>query len=126
MVKKANLSGEFQINLAFFRHLQTLTAVNYQIDFAVIKQGRARHSVTFAAGTKIDIPEKVSKMSATDSAEQSILCKSSAITSTSAGTCESEENVSSLLVVESQGVHTITKPPVLDKPSTDKGGSNCK
>ena len=77
--------------------------------------------MSFAAGTKIDIPEKLPKLSATDSGEQSLQCKSSAIPSTSAGTCESAENVSSLLVVESQGVDSITTPPVLDKPSTDKG-----
>ena len=124
MVKKANLSGEFCINLAFFRHLQTSTAVNYTIDFAVIKQGRARCSVTFAAGTKMDIPEKVAKMSATDSSEQSILCKSSALPSTSAGTCESEQNVSSLLAVQSEAVHTISKPPVVETPSTHEGLAN--
>ena len=121
LVKKANLSGDFRINLAFFRHLQTSTAVNYEIDFAVIKQCRARHSVSFAAGTKIDIPEKLPKLSDTDSVEQSLQCKSSTIPSTSAGTCESAENVSSLLAVESEGVDSITTPPVLDNPSTHKG-----
>ena len=121
LVKKANLSGDFRINLAFFRHLQTSTAVNYEIDFAVIKQCRARHSVSFAAGTKIDIPEKLPKLSDTDSVEQSLQCKSSTIPSTSAGTCESAENVSSLLAVESECVDSITTPPVLDNPSTHKG-----
>ena len=121
LVKKANLSGDFQINLAFFRHLQTSTAVNYEIDFAVIKQCRARHSVSFAAGTKIDIPEKLPKLSDTDSVEQSLQGKSSTIPSTLAGTCESAENVSSLLAVESEGVNSITTPPVLDNPSTHKG-----
>ena len=120
-VKKANLSGDFQINLAFFRYVHTSTAVNYDIDFAVMKQGRARRSVTFAAATNIDIPEKLPKLSGTDSGEQSLQCKSSAIPSTSAGTCESVEDVSSLLAVQSQGVHSITTPPVVDNPSTDKG-----
>ena len=121
IVKKANLSGDFRINLAFFRHVHTSTAVNYEIDFAVIKQGRARCSVTFAAPTNIDIPEKLAKLSATDSGEQSIQSKSSAIPSTSAGTCESVEEVSSLLAVESECVHSIATPPVVDNPSADKG-----
>ena len=66
----------------------------------------------------------MAKMSATDSGEQSILCKSSALPSTSAGTCESEQNVSSLLVVESEGVHTITRPPVVETLSTHEGLGN--
>ena len=77
--------------------------------------------MTFAAATNIDIPEKLAKPSGTDSGEQSLQCKSSAIPSTLAGTCESVEDVSSVLAVESQGVHSITTPPVVDNPSTDKG-----
>ena len=40
--KKANLSGKFRVNLAFFRHLHRSKCVKYDLDFAEIKQGRAR------------------------------------------------------------------------------------
>ena len=40
--KKANLTGKFRVNLAFYRHLQRSKSVNYDLDFAIIKQGRAR------------------------------------------------------------------------------------
>ena len=121
MVKKANLSGNFWINLAFFRHVHTSTAVNYEIDFAVIKQGRARRSVSFAAGTNIDLPQKLAKRSGTDSEQKSLLCKSSAIPSTSAGTSQSVEDVSSLIPVESEGADSITTPSVIENQSTVKG-----
>ena len=40
--KKANLSGKFRVNLAFYRHLHRSKCVMYDLDFAIIKQGRAR------------------------------------------------------------------------------------
>ena len=121
MVKKANLSGNFWINLAFFRHVHTSTAVNYVIDFAVIKQGRARSSLNFATGRNIDVPGKLPKLSATHSGQKSLLCKSSAIPLSSAGTSETAEDVSSLIPVESESVHSIPTPSVIENPSTVKG-----
>ena len=41
-VKKANLSGMFRVNLAFYRNINTSKCVDYNIDFVAIKQGRAR------------------------------------------------------------------------------------
>ena len=41
-VKKANMSGMFKVNLAFFRNINTPKCVDYNIDFADIKQGCAR------------------------------------------------------------------------------------
>ena len=121
MVKKANLSENFRINLAFFRHVHTSTAVNYEIDFAVIKQGRARRSVSFAMATDIDVPQKLAKLSGTESGEKSLPCKSSAIPSSSAGTSESVEDPSSVIPVQSEGADSIPTPSVLEKTSTVKG-----
>ena len=47
VVKKANLAGHFRVNLAFFRHVQTSTAVQFDLDFATIKQIRVKRSVSF-------------------------------------------------------------------------------
>ena len=41
-VKKANMSGMFRVNLAFYRNINTSKCVDYNIDFVAIKQGRAR------------------------------------------------------------------------------------
>ena len=41
-VKKANMSGMFRVNLAFYHNINTSKCVDYNIDFVVIKQGRAR------------------------------------------------------------------------------------
>ena len=37
-VKKANMSGMFRVNLAFYRNINTSKCVDYNIDFAAIKQ----------------------------------------------------------------------------------------
>ena len=47
-IKKAALSGLFQVNLAFYKNSQTGTSVTYNIDFAQIKTHRGRKSVSFA------------------------------------------------------------------------------
>ena len=36
-VKKANLSGMFRVNLAFYRNINTSKCVDYNIDFVAIK-----------------------------------------------------------------------------------------
>ena len=41
-VQKANLSGMFRVNLAFYRNINTSKCVGYNIDFVAIKQGCAR------------------------------------------------------------------------------------
>ena len=41
-VKKANMNGMFRVNLAFYRNINTSKCVDYNIDFAAIKQGRTR------------------------------------------------------------------------------------
>ena len=41
-VKKANISGMFRVNLAFYWNINTSKCVEYNIDFAEIKQGCAR------------------------------------------------------------------------------------
>ena len=41
-VKKANLSGMFRVNLAFYHNINTSKCVDYNIDFVAIKQGHAR------------------------------------------------------------------------------------
>ena len=41
-VKKANMSGMFRVNLAFYRNINTSKCVDYNIDFATIKQGHTR------------------------------------------------------------------------------------
>ena len=40
--KKANLTGKFRVNVAFYRHIEKSKSVMYDLDFAVIKKGRAR------------------------------------------------------------------------------------
>ena len=37
VVKKTNVAGHFHVNLAFFRHVQTSTAVQFDLDFVTIK-----------------------------------------------------------------------------------------
>ena len=46
-IKKANMSGMFRVNLAFYRNINTSKCVEYNIDFAPIKQGRARRRPPF-------------------------------------------------------------------------------
>ena len=41
-VKKANMSRMFRVNLAFYCNINTSKCVDYNIDFAAIKQGHAR------------------------------------------------------------------------------------
>ena len=41
-VKKANMAGMFRVNLAFYHNINTSKCVDYNIDFADIKQGHAR------------------------------------------------------------------------------------
>ena len=41
-VKKANMSGMFRVNLAFYCNINTSKCVDYNIDFLAIKQGHAR------------------------------------------------------------------------------------
>ena len=41
-VKKANMSGMFRVNLAFYRSINTSKCVDYNIDFVAIKQGCTR------------------------------------------------------------------------------------
>ena len=41
-VKKANMSGMFRVSLAFYRNINTSKCVDYNIDFAAIKQGCTR------------------------------------------------------------------------------------
>ena len=58
VVKKANLTGHFRVNLAFFRDVQTSTAAQFDLDFATIKQSRVKRSVTFSLPTGDELPEK--------------------------------------------------------------------
>ena len=46
-VKKANMSGMFRVNLAFYRNIYTSKCVDYNIDFVTIKQGRTRRHPPF-------------------------------------------------------------------------------
>ena len=46
-VKKANMSGMFRVNLAFYRNINTSKCADYNIDFVAIKQGRARRRPPF-------------------------------------------------------------------------------
>ena len=41
-VKKADMSGMFRVNLAFYSNINTSKCVEYNIDFVDIKQGHAR------------------------------------------------------------------------------------
>ena len=41
-VKKANMSGMFRVNLAFYPNINTSKCVDYNIDFVTIKQGCTR------------------------------------------------------------------------------------
>ena len=120
-VKKANLAGQFCINLAFFRHVHTSTAVKYDIDFATIKQGMARRSVTFSLPTDDEVPEKLPKLYASKSGQKSIHPKSSAIASTSLDTSENIEGPTVEMPVVSEGGTSVGTPSVLPKSSTSSG-----
>ena len=52
-IKKATLSGQFRVNLAFYKNSQTGTSVTYNIDFAQIKSYRGRRSVSFAKSINV-------------------------------------------------------------------------
>ena len=82
VVKKANLAGHFCVNLALFRHVQTSTAVEFDLDFATIKQSRVKRSLP----TGDQLPEKLPKLYGSKSGQKSIHAKSSAIPSTSVDT----------------------------------------
>ena len=46
VIRKAALSGDFKVNLAFYKNSQSGTSVSYNIDFAKIKTQRSRKSVS--------------------------------------------------------------------------------
>ena len=102
VVKKANLAGQFHVNLAFFRHLQSSIAVKYELDFATIKQSRARRSVTFSMPTADEIPAKLPKLYASNSGQKSIPAKSSVIPSTSLDTPDNIEGANADMPLVSQ------------------------
>ena len=72
VVKKANLTGNFHVNLTFLRHVQTSTAVQFDLDFATIKQSRVKRSVTFSLPTGDELPEKLPKLYGSKSGQKSI------------------------------------------------------
>ena len=121
LVKKANLSGNFRINLAFFRHVRTSTAVQYQIDFAVIKQGRARCSAITALGSDTDVAEKLPKLYGSKSDQKSILAKYSAIASTSTVTSETIQDASGVTPLVSQSAACDSTPSVITNPVINTG-----
>ena len=120
MVKKANLAGQFRVNLAFFRHVQTSTAVKYDLDFAKIKQSRVR-SVTFSLPTGDDIPEKLPKLYGSKSGQKSIRAKSSAIPSTSVDTSENIEGPTADIPLVSEGGTSADTPSGEEQASTSEG-----
>ena len=117
LVKKANLAGQFCINLAFFRHVHSSTAV----DFATIKQSRARRSVTFSLPTDDEVPEKLPKLYASRSGQKSICPKSSAIPSTSVDTSENIEGPSAEIPVVSERGTSVDTPSGQEQPSMGEG-----
>ena len=121
LVKKANLAGQFCINVAFFRHVQTSTAVKYEIDFATIKQSRARRSVTFSLPTADELPEKLPKLYASKSGQKSIPPKSSAIPSTSVDTSENIEGPIPDIPLVSESATSGDTPSGEEQPSTSEG-----
>ena len=121
MVKKANLAGQFCVNLAFFRHVQTSTAVKFDLDFATIKQSRVNRSVTFSLPTGDEIPEKLPKLYGSKSDQKSIRAKSSAIPSTSADTSENIEGPSADIPLVSEGATSADTPSGKKRPQQVKG-----
>ena len=120
LVKKANLAGQFCINLAFFRHVHSSTTVKYDIDVATIKQSRARRSVSFSLPTDDEVPEKLPKLYASRSGQKSIHPKSSAIPSTSVDTSQNIEGPSPEIPVVSEGGTSV------DTPSDQEQGEGVK
>ena len=120
LVKKANLTGQFFRQ--FFRHVQTSTAVKYDIDFAIIKQIRVRRSVTFLLPTADDIPEKLPKLYGSKSGQKIICAKSSAIHSTSVDTSENIEGPSADIPLVSEGAISADTPSGEEQTSTSEGG----
>ena len=133
IVKKANLSGQFRINLAFFRHINSSTAVKYVMDFAVIKQSRAKRSVTFAVPTEEDLPEKLPKLYSSKLGQKSIRSKSSAIPSTSHQASIDNQDANVEIPIVSQVDTSVGTPSVVSKPATtqaikigiDVSGTQC-
>ena len=121
MVKKANLAGQFHVNLAFIRHVQTSTAVKYDVHFATIKQSRVKRSVTFSLPTGDEIPEKLPKLYGSKSGQKSICAKSSAIPSTSVDTSENIEGPSADIPLVSEGATSEDTPSGEEQASTSEG-----
>ena len=61
VIKKAALSGEFQVNLAFYKNAQTATSVSYNIDFAKIKTHRSRRGVSLSKTSNVSESHPVKK-----------------------------------------------------------------
>ena len=121
VVKKANLTGQFHVNLAFFRHVQTSTAVKFDLDFATIKQSRVKRSVTFSLPTGDEIPEKLPKLYGSKSGQKSIRAKSFAIPSTSVDTSENIEGPSADIPLVSEGATSADTPSGEEQASTSEG-----
>ena len=121
VVKKANLAGHFRVNLAFFRHVQTSTAVKFAIDFATIKQSRVKRSVTFSLPKGDENPEKLPKLYGSKSGQKSIRAKSSAIPSTSVDTSENIEGPSADIPLVSEGATSADTPSGQEQASTSEG-----
>ena len=117
-IKKANLAGHFRMNLAFFRHVKTSTAVQYQIDFATIKQARGRRSVSFGHLADDEVLEKLPKVYPSKSVQKSIWTKSSTKPSTSVEASQNIEGETVEMPLTSKGASTIGTPSVLSKSST--------
>ena len=121
MVKKANLAGQFRVNLAFFRHVQTSTAVKFAIDFATIKQSRVKRSATFSLPKGNENPGKLPKLYGSKSGQKSIHAKSSAIPSTSVDTSENIEGPSAYIPLVSEGATSADTPSGQEQASTSEG-----
>ena len=121
VVKKANLAGHFRVNLAFFRHVQTSTAVQFDLDFATIKQSRVKRSVTFSLPTGNELPEKLPKLYGSKSGQKSIRAKSSTIPSTSVDTSENIEGPSADIPLVSEGATSADTPSGEEQASTSEG-----
>ena len=108
--KKANLSGKFRVNLAFYRHLHRSKCVMYDLDFAVIKQGRARKKPPPMVKGKGKGTGK--KSSVKNKSIDSIASKLGAALSETAATLSTSTPSSSTL--------DVTLPKVGDSPTENK------
>ena len=106
--KKANLSGKFRVNLAFYRHLQRSKCVMYDLDFAIIKQGRARKKIPPMPKGKGTGKKSSVKRQSVDS----IALKLGAALSETAATLSTSTPSSSTL--------DVTLPQVGDSPTENK------